>query len=195
MAGDAVGRAHRSRLLASGGSRGGPPRLARPHGGCPIRPPLWPLLGALSTADHAIRTRRRRATGVGCLRQYRHALGAEALPPAWLRRSHNHPQGPPPVPPAHLALATRGHAATQVAEDVVIAATTMERRIGKINGIFAPVSPEAPRRSPHRLDAAAPLGPAACACRSARSRGRAARTMADTARTVWLVLSCPYYFS
>ena len=41
-------------------------------------------------------------------------------------------------------------------------------RIGKLNGIFAPVATGAPRRSPHRLDAAAPLGPAACACREAR---------------------------
>src|SRR6266436_6709207 len=40
-------------------------------------------------------------------------------------------------------------------------------RIGKSNGIFAPVSPGAP----HRLDAAAPLCPATCACRSARWRG------------------------
>src|SRR5262249_51468296 len=40
-----------------------------------------------------------------------------------------------------------------------------ERRIGKINGIFAPVSAGAPRRRPHPLDAAAPLGPPTCACR------------------------------
>src|SRR5438094_9438828 len=45
------------------------------------------------------------------------------------------------------------------------------RRIGKLNGIFAPVSAGAPRRRPHHLDAAAPLGPATCACRSARWRG------------------------
>src|SRR5262249_24652842 len=50
-------------------------------------------------------------------------------------------------------------------------------RIGKINGIFAPVSAGAPRRSPHRPDAVSPLCPATCTCRSARSRGRAARTM------------------
>jgi hypothetical protein len=44
-------------------------------------------------------------------------------------------------------------------------------RIGKLNGIFAPVSVGAhPRSSPH-LDAATPLCPAACACRLARGRG------------------------
>src|SRR2546425_6390122 len=43
--------------------------------------------------------------------------------------------------------------------------------IGKLNGIFAPVSAGAPRRRPHHLDAAAPRCPATCACRSARWRG------------------------
>src|SRR2546426_6774537 len=44
-------------------------------------------------------------------------------------------------------------------------------RIGKLNGIFAPVSAGVLRRSPHRLDAAAPPYTAAGACRSARWRG------------------------
>src|SRR5262249_13324316 len=39
------------------------------------------------------------------------------------------------------------------------------------NGILAPVSAGAPRRSPHRPDATSPLCPAACACREARWRG------------------------
>src|SRR3989442_13195697 len=50
---------------------------------------------------------------------------------------------------------------------------------------FAPVSAGAPRRAPHRPDSAAPLGPATCACRSARWLWRAARGLADAARTSW----------
>ena len=38
------------------------------------------------------------------------------------------PQGQPPAPPAHLALATLLQAYTQVSEDEVIEATTMDRR-------------------------------------------------------------------
>src|SRR6266700_1274032 len=44
-------------------------------------------------------------------------------------------------------------------------------RIGKSNGLLAPGSAGAPRRRPRRLDSAAPLGPAACACREARWLG------------------------
>jgi hypothetical protein len=45
------------------------------------------------------------------------------------------------------------------------------RRLGKINGIFAPVAAGAHPRRPLRPDAAAPLDPATCACRSVRWRG------------------------
>src|SRR5262249_34075422 len=44
-------------------------------------------------------------------------------------------------------------------------------RIGKINGIFAPVSVRAHPRRPHPPAAAAPRWPGPCACRSAGWRG------------------------
>jgi hypothetical protein len=53
----------------------------------------------------------------------------------------------------------------------------------KFSGIFAPVSTEAHRQSPHRLDAASHLCTAACACQSARWLCRASTAMADAART------------
>src|SRR5262249_40739195 len=52
-------------------------------------------------------------------------------------------------------------------------------RIGKLNGIFAPVSVGAHRQSPHRPDAVSPLCPAALACARFGSLGRAARAMPD----------------
>jgi len=58
-------------------------------------------------------------------------------------------------------------------------------RIGKSNGIFAPVSPGAPRRRPHRLDAAAPLCPATCACRSARWSGSGGVSRVPRGREPW----------
>src|SRR5215831_4278088 len=62
-------------------------------------------------------------------------------------------------------------------------AHTLAARIGKSNGIFAPVSPGAHPRSPHRLDSASPLCPAALADARVGSLGRAARAMADAVRT------------
>src|ERR671922_1869637 len=102
--------------------------LSRPKGGLPRRPPLWHPPVELSTAEHALITRIRRAKLLVFLRQYRHALFADAFQQELLRLYQDHPQGPPPVPPAPLALATRLHAYTQVSDDEVSEATTMERR-------------------------------------------------------------------
>ena len=93
-----------------------------------MRPPLWHPPVELSTAEHAIMKRIRRATLFVCLRQHRHALFAEAFQQELLTLYKDQPQGHPPVPPAQLALATLLHAYTQVSDDEVIEATTMDRR-------------------------------------------------------------------
>ena len=93
-----------------------------------MRPPLWHPPVELSTGEHARLKRIRRATLLVCRRQHRPALFADALPQERLPRSTDQPPGQPPVPPAHLALATLLHASPQVSDDAGIAATTMERR-------------------------------------------------------------------
>ena len=65
-----------------------------------MRPPLWPPPVELSTVDHAIIQRIRRATLFVFLRQHRHALFAAALQQELLTLSKDQPQGQPPVPPA-----------------------------------------------------------------------------------------------
>jgi hypothetical protein len=79
-------------------------------------------------AERPIRKRMRRAKLLVCLRHQRHALCTDAVQQAWATLSQESPQGSPPVPPAHLALATILPASTRVSEDEVIAVTTMERR-------------------------------------------------------------------
>ena len=93
-----------------------------------MRPPVWHPLVELSTAEHAIIKRIRRAKLFVFLRQHRHALFPEAFPQALMRLYKDQPQGQPPVPPAQLALATSVQAYPQVADDEVIEATTMDRR-------------------------------------------------------------------
>ena len=93
-----------------------------------MRPPLWHPPVALSTAEHAIIKRIRRATLLVCLRHHRHTLCAEPLQQELATLSKDQPQGHPPVPPAQLALATLLQAYPQVSEDEVIEATTMDRR-------------------------------------------------------------------
>ena len=62
-------------------------------------PPLgYPPL-ELSTAEHAISKRIRRAKLFVCLRQHRHELCAEAFPQELMTLSTDQPQGHPPVPP------------------------------------------------------------------------------------------------
>src|SRR2546425_11474099 len=102
--------------------------LSVPKGGLPMRPPLWHPPVALSTAEHAIIKRIRRAKWFVFLRQHRHTLFADTLQQALLTLYKDHPQGHPPVPPAQLALATLLQAYTQVSDDEVIEATTMDRR-------------------------------------------------------------------
>src|SRR5437868_4515348 len=70
---------------------------------------------------------------------------------------------------------------------------TSRFREGNSNDIFAPVSAGTQRQRPHRLDAAAHLCPLACACRSARGLWRAARAIADAARTPWPAFSSRKY--
>jgi Transposase DDE domain/Transposase domain (DUF772) len=93
-----------------------------------MRPPLWHPPVELSTAEHAITKRIRRAKLFVFLRQHRHELLADAFQQELLLLYKDQPQGHPPVPPARLALATILQAYTQVSDDEVIEATTMDRR-------------------------------------------------------------------
>jgi len=93
-----------------------------------MRPPLWHPPIELSTGEQAIIKRIRRAKLFVFLRQHRHELFAEAFQQELLTLYKDQPQGHPPVPPAQLALATLLQAYTQVSDDEVIEATTMDRR-------------------------------------------------------------------
>jgi transposase len=62
------------------------------------------------------------------LRQHRHTLFADLFPQELLTLSKDQPQGQPPVLPAQLPLASLLQAYTQVSDDDVIEATTMDRR-------------------------------------------------------------------
>src|SRR5262247_4402590 len=97
-------------------------------GGFLMRPPLWHPPVALSTAEHAIIKRIRRAKLFVFLRQHRHTLFADPFQQELATLYKDQPQGHPPVPPAQLALATLLQAYTQVSDDEVIEATTMDRR-------------------------------------------------------------------
>jgi hypothetical protein len=93
-----------------------------------MRPPLWHPPIELSTAEHALIKRIRRARLFVFLRQHRHELFAAAFQQELRTRYKDQPQGQPPVPPAQLALATLLQAYPQVSDDEVIEATTMDRR-------------------------------------------------------------------
>ena len=93
-----------------------------------MRPPLWHPPVDLSTAEHAIIKRIRRAKLFVFLRQHRHTLFSDPFQEALATLSKDQPQGHPPVPPAHLALATLLQAYAGVSDDEVIEATTMDRR-------------------------------------------------------------------
>jgi hypothetical protein len=80
--------------------------LSLPEGGLPMRPPLWHPSVELSTGEDAIVKRIRRAKLFVFLRQHRHDLFADAFQQELLTLYQDQPQGQPPVPPAHLALAT-----------------------------------------------------------------------------------------
>jgi hypothetical protein len=93
-----------------------------------MRPPLWHPPVELSPAEHAIIKRIRRAKLFVFLRQHRHTLFADPFQQELLTLYKDQPQGQPPVPPAQLALATLLQAYTQVSDDEVLEATTMDRR-------------------------------------------------------------------
>src|SRR5215510_9624786 len=97
-------------------------------GGFPMRPSLWHPPVDLSTPEHAIITRIRRAKLFVFLRQHRHTHFQDPFQQELLTHYKDQPQGHPPVPPAQLALATLLQAYTQVSDDEVIEATTMDRR-------------------------------------------------------------------
>src|SRR5918911_4681037 len=102
--------------------------LSVSNGGLPMRPSLWHPPVALSTAEHAIIKRIRRAKLFVFLRQHRHTLFADPFQQELATLYKDQPQGHPPVPPAQLALATLLQAYTGVSDDEVIEATTMDRR-------------------------------------------------------------------
>ena len=93
-----------------------------------MRPRLWHPPVELSTAEHAIIKRIRRAKLFVFLRQHRHTLFADPFQQELATLYKDQPQGHPPVPPAQLALATLLQAYTQVSDDEVIEATPMDRR-------------------------------------------------------------------
>jgi Transposase DDE domain/Transposase domain (DUF772) len=93
-----------------------------------MRPPLWHLPVELSTAEHAIIKRIRRAKLFVFLRQHRHTLFADPVQQELTTLDKDQPHGHPPVPPAQLALAILLQAYTQVSDDEVLEATTMDRR-------------------------------------------------------------------
>ena len=93
-----------------------------------MRPPLWHPPVELSTAEHALIKRIRRAKLFVFLRQHRHTLFRDPFQEALATLSKDQPQGHPPVPPAPLALETLLQAYAGVADDAVIEATTMDRR-------------------------------------------------------------------
>ena len=64
-----------------------------------MRPPLWHPPVKLSTAEHAIIKRIRRAKLFVFLRHHRHTLFADPLQRELLTLYKDPPQGPPPVPP------------------------------------------------------------------------------------------------
>src|SRR5262247_1203502 len=102
--------------------------LAVPQGGLSMRPALWHPPVELSLAEHAIAKRIRRAKLFVFLRQQRHTLFTDPFQQDLATLYKDQPQGHPPVPPAQLALATLLQAYTQVSDDEVIEATTMDRR-------------------------------------------------------------------
>jgi Transposase DDE domain/Transposase domain (DUF772) len=102
--------------------------LSVPKGGLSMRPSLWHPPVELSSAEHAIIKRIRRAKLFVFLRQHRHTLLADPFQQELLTLYKDQPQGQPPVPPAQLALATLLQAYTQVSDDEVIEVTTMDRR-------------------------------------------------------------------
>jgi transposase len=102
--------------------------LSVPKGELSMRPPLWHPPVELSPAEHAIIKRIRRAKLFVFLRQHRHTLFADPFQQELATLYKDQPQGHPPVPPAQLALATLLQAYTQVSDDEVIEATTMDRR-------------------------------------------------------------------
>jgi transposase len=93
-----------------------------------MRPPLWHPPVDLSPTEHTITKRIRRAKLFVFLRHHRHTLFTDSFPQELATLYTDQPQGHPPVPPAQLALATLLQAYTQVSDDEVIDATTMDRR-------------------------------------------------------------------
>lgn len=94
-----------------------------------MRPPLWQPPIALSAEETAIVRRIHRAKLFVFLREQRHVLFAPDFQHELAATLYaDTPLGHPPIPPAQLALATLLQAYTGVSDDVVIEATTMDRR-------------------------------------------------------------------
>ena len=111
-----------------------------------MRPPLWHPPVELSTAEYTITKRIRRAKLFVFLRQHRHELFADPFQQELLLLYKDQPQGQPPVPPAQLALATLLQAYTQVSDDEVIEATTMDRRWQLVLDCFDGAQPPLAKR-------------------------------------------------
>lgn len=89
---------------------------------------MWQPPVAPSRAEHAIRTRIRRATLCVFVRHQRPHLFRTSFQEELAATYQDSPCGQPPIPPAPLALATLLHASTGGADDEVLEAPLMDRR-------------------------------------------------------------------
>jgi transposase len=93
-----------------------------------MRPPPWHPPVDASPAEQTILRLIKRANLFVFLRQHRHELFTDAFQAELGAIYKDSALGQPPVPPAHLALATILQAYTGVSDDEVIEATIMDRR-------------------------------------------------------------------
>ena len=93
-----------------------------------MRPSFWHPSVELSSIEQTIITRIKRAKLFVFLRYHRHELFDDAFQEELVTLYAPSLRGHPPIPPAHLALATIVQAYTGVSDDEVIEATLMDRR-------------------------------------------------------------------
>ena len=93
-----------------------------------MRPPLWQPAEALSSLEHTVLRRIRRAKLFVFLRLHRHVIFDAAFQEELATLYAERPKGQPPVPPALLALVTILQAYTGVGDAEAVEATVMDRR-------------------------------------------------------------------
>jgi hypothetical protein len=93
-----------------------------------MQPLLWQPPLELSQTEQTIMKRVKRANLFVFLREHRHEVFNAAFQEELSGLYRDSKRGQPPIPPAHLALATILQAYTGASDDEVIEATTMDRR-------------------------------------------------------------------